>query len=344
MATNIVTSIGNEGCVKRKKNSITTEIQLTEVCAGQINGECNKTGMFYQLTLLFVSCIAMIKNGFLVFLMITRNEKCRKRGFPYTVYKLGRNKKHVSSLFVDGFSKWNAQAKWGATTCDSLELFYHYQERVFPNLGNNFEGFITKWWIGKMENRQAVTNRLKMVIGLLAVEISKQENPRILSIASGSADAVIAAIKKCPDKDVQVVLIDVNQDSLDAAKKAATEAGIVNCFQFVKTSYARAFTYLKTFKPNIVEMVGFLDYLDDAMATRLFKAIKNGLPASGVFLTCNIIPNKEKIFLDCVLLWNMIYRTVDEMKTLVDDAGFSRGKSEIYLEPLGIHQVAVCRK
>jgi hypothetical protein len=52
-----------------------------------------------------------------------------------------------------------------------------------------------------MENRQAVTNRLKPVMEFLnrAFEEKRDENAiRLLSIASGSARAVIGAMQKAP--------------------------------------------------------------------------------------------------------------------------------------------------
>jgi hypothetical protein len=52
-------------------------------------------------------------------------------------------------------------------------LFYNYHEKIKPQLKGNFEGWITRHWIGKFENRQAVTNRFKVVIDLLVAAFSE---------------------------------------------------------------------------------------------------------------------------------------------------------------------------
>jgi hypothetical protein len=74
-------------------------------------------------------------------------------------------------------------------------------------LNGDFEGAITRWWIGQMENRQAVTSRKKIVIALLIKAIRRfahEPEVEILSVASGSAQAVVEAILPCPDIRVKV--------------------------------------------------------------------------------------------------------------------------------------------
>ncbi len=342
---NGVEFVGSKGKIKENKpaTQIVDGVVIRNITAEEIDGENEKTGVCYQLFLVFVSCLAMFRNFYLVRKFRRRPENKGKK-ISRLLFEMGRDRTHYSSFFVDKYSRWNHQAKWGATAWPSLTIFYSYYEKVLPVLRNDLEGWLTKFWVGRMENRQAVTNRKKLVTYLLAREIKKQENPRILSIASGSAEAVIGAIQKCPDKNVQVLLTDVNQEALDNAMKAAREAGLADCFQVRRCSYNRARTIMPKFQPNIVEMVGFLDYLTDRQAKKLFKSIRKHISSEGVFLTCNIIPNPEKIFLDWVLLWPMIYRSVKKMVANINDSGFSKNKTSIYLEPLGIHQVAVLRK
>ena len=94
-------------------------------------------------------------------------------------------------------------------------------------------------------------------------------------------------------------------------------------------------------QPNIIEMVGFLDYRMDNQAIRLFQRIRRLLPVGGFFLTCNINKNPEKVFLDWVLLWPMIYRTKEEVQLILEKGGFH--KNIIFYEPLKIHSISVCR-
>jgi len=97
----------------------------------------------------------------------------------------------------------------------------------------------------------------------------------------------------------------------------------------------------KNFQPDIVEMIGLLDYLRNQKAVSLFKAIKASLPSYGRFYTCNILPNPERIFLEQVIDWKMTYRTATELRQLLLDAGFEETRARIIVEPMRIHAIAI---
>lgn len=63
-----------------------------------------------------------------------------------------------------------------------------------------------------------------------------------------------------------------------------------------------------------------------------------------MFMACNIHPNCEKIFLDWVLLWPMIYRTAKELTDVVVEGGFAPENVRLIYEPFKIHGIAVCKK
>jgi SAM-dependent methyltransferase len=257
---------------------------------------------------------------------------------------MGRSEKHISSLFFDRFSKWLHRVKIHSASWGSLDLFYNYHEKVVPRLNDDLEGILTDFWMN-IENRQAVRNRLLMVIAELEkafIESFERDGEvRILSIASGSAQAVIEAIKRVPWIPVKAVLIDMDPTALDYAKKQAEEAGMVHCFKFVRGKTDLIEQEAFELKPNIIEMVGFLDYRNDDQAIKLFQRIRALLPKGGFFLTCNINKNPEEIFLNWVLLWRMIYRTKEQVQSLLENGGFH--KSKVFYEPLKIHSIAVCR-
>lgn len=100
----------------------------------------------------------------------------------------------------------------------------------------------------------------------------------------------------------------------------------------------------RDFKPHIIEMIGFLDYRPRQKAIALINRTRGHLPEGGVFLTCNIDRNREKIFLDWVLLWPMIYRTDAEFAELLVEGGFAPDKIRLLYEPFKIHGIAICKK
>ena len=139
---------------------------LSCVAAQDIDGEHNKRSIFYIFFLWMVSSWAAVTNGFQASARKVFREHAKSMG--EVMWNMGRDPDHVSSSFFDRFSRFNHEAKYGAAGWMALDLFYNYHEKVEPKLNGDLEAFWTRYWMGDMENRQAVTNRLKLVIRLLA--------------------------------------------------------------------------------------------------------------------------------------------------------------------------------
>ena len=167
---------------------------------------------------------------------------------------------------------------------------------------------------------------------------------RLVSIAAGSAQAIIEAVKRRKDLNINVVLIDLDTTAIEQAKKNVKAEGLENKFLFINDSTQALEEVCNKFKPQIIEMVGFLDYRPKEKAIRLISRIRDALPENGIFITCNIRKNREKIFLDWVLLWPMIYRSREELFKLILRAGFKKEKIKIISEPFCIHNLAFCKK
>lgn len=308
------------------------------------DGEYDRRSLAYVAGTWFVSSVAMITNLTQAFVrkMLNGNSPVSRN-----LWEMGRDRKHFSSFAVDRFSRFNHQAKYGAAGWRSLDLFYNYHDKIKPQLNGGIESWITRHWIGKFENRQAVTNRLKISIKTLVTSIksfSKEKEIRLLSIASGSAQAVVKAMKEFPDLNIRVVLIDADASALEEARKLIDDSGMTSRFTFVHDTTKALDRVAEEFKPHIIEMVGFLDYRPRKQAIALIERIRMRLPEGGIFVTCNIRKNREKMFLDWVLLWPMIYRSEHELADVLVRSGFLPSKTKLIYEPFKIHGIAVCRK
>ena len=319
-------------------------VTVIRMPAEEFNGEYKQTSPFYLLVLWAVSVWAMVTNLAQIFFI-----KIFKRwhdSLKKILWKMGRDRNHISSIFFDRFSRHNHVIKYAATSWRALDIFYNYHRDIVPQLMRDLEGKLTNHWAAKMENRQAVTNRFKIVTKLLSNAISRfrQENEiRILSIASGSAQAVIRAMEENPGLNVKAILLDTDKTALKEAERMVAEFGLQDNFRFVRGSSAMIEEICQDFHPHIIEMVGFLDYLFDDQAVDLIGRIKKILAPNGFFLTCNINKNPEKIFLDWTLLWPMIYRNEEQFSNVLIHGGFSPENTEIIYEPFHIHGIAVCR-
>lgn len=310
----------------------------------EFGGEYDRRNIFYVCGVWATSFIAMATNLAQAFYRKIANGG---GSLNKILWDMGRDRDHISSFAFDRLSKFNRQAKYGATGWRSLDLFYNYHEKIKPQLHHDSEGWMTRYWIGKFENRQAVTNRFKIVINLIVnafAEFSTEKEIRILSIASGSAQELVEAMKRCPHLNIKVLLLDADASAIDEAKKIVGEAGLDDKFSYVNDTIKVIEDVARVFQPNIIELMGFLDYRSRSQAITLIDLIRKQIPDGGIFITCNIRKNREKIFLDWVLIWPMIYRSEEEFADLIIHGGFPVENIQLVYEPFKIHGIAVCKK
>jgi hypothetical protein len=320
-----------------------TAMPVDIVSAEIFGGEHTRRSRRYVAFVWAASVWAMVTNlAQALFRKLTtrRSEALRK-----ILWDMGRDPDHVSCLFGDRFSRFNRQAKYCAAGWSALDLFYNYDQKVKPQLSDDLEGWMTRQWIEKCENRQAVTNRLKIVVNLLGeafAKLSAHDEIRLLSIASGSAQAVIQAMQRFPETPITVLLLDADAGAIAEAKAQVEVAGLGDRFSYVLGTTSVLEQCASDFNPHIIEMVGFLDYRPRLKAISLIARIRALLPDGGVFITSNICHNREKIFLDWILLWPMIYRSDTEFADVLIHAGFVPDLVRILYEPFRIHGIAVC--
>lgn len=276
------------------------------------------------------------------------------------VHELFSIKPKTNSLWFDGLSRANRKIKEQATTCHALDIIYNYQFGRGDLVGD--------FWIN-MVNAQAVRNRKKLVVRELVsaiVEAYKQDGyVRLLSIASGSAQAIFEALQivftKHPEIiDIKVVFLDRDQKALDKSKILSKEFGFEGVFcegdtdnenkDSLSVMFEDIFVYIEGdafhfkeaidyfgYKPNVVEMVGFNDYLPTRLAITLFRKIYRILSSNGIFLSGNSCPNFERFFMKWVINWDMIYRRPTDMSEIILQAGINADCAQIIFEPHQLH-------
>jgi hypothetical protein len=297
--------------------------------------EANRKSFVYVLFINIIAFWAMLKFVFLRYILRIDREAIRN--------------KYYGSFFVDRFSKADRKARINATNWRALDELYNYYDR--ENSYTSVENWFNKYWM-KIENAQALRNRARQVKQAIHEELENKLNKsvknkiRILSIASGSAQPLLEAIAgfdKTKQKSLKVSLLDADKSALDHSKFLADKYGLlcdIICFNNRTTSLNQLFSD-NSF--DLIEMVGFLDYRTHEKAVSLIQKIKGLLANQGVFITGNIMPNREKFFLDWVLLWPMIYRSEKQLKRIMLESGFKEDNTKIIIDPLRVHQLAVCR-
>jgi len=289
-------------------------------------------------------------DGFVDLLSKVSNKRKRKRlkkDFFSIAYEIGRNEQHYSTYFFDGVSSWNHQVKIHAATARVLDLFYRYEEDIKPILHRDSTGFWTKFWVGLMHNRIAVKHRLYLVVEAMERQVHLLEDQGITtirgcSVACGTVRAWRMLMELFPHLDFEITVIDKDPEAIGLAHESARAMKMEHNFTFIigdaRTEISNVYESGKRF--HIVEMVGLNDYLPDAIFVRLTRAIKKCLEKDGAYITANIAPNVEKIFLTGVLLWPMIYRRKEDFQALLEKVYTN---SDVVSGMWGIHNIATCR-
>ncbi len=251
----------------------------------------------------------------------------------------------TNCFWIDGISPICRNIKENATNWRALDTIYNYEPK-----NGNFVDSITRFWMENVVNVKAVRNRLKLIKEKLhqAIEeiLSKNKEVKILSIASGSAQGLIEIISEFKQKNIfiKALLIDLDPTAIENSRKLAQENGVLGQISFANKNAHNLEEAVGNFKPNIIEMVGFLEYRSKEKAIKLIQRIHNILETDGIFLTSNLKNNLERSFLNFVIDWPMVYRSPEEFAKVLENGDFSPENFEIIYEPLKIHGVAICKK
>lgn len=262
------------------------------------------------------------------------------------IKKIVNPKIKINFYFFDGISNLCREVKNNATNWKALDLTYNDHAISSDNLGEKVYGF---YW-RNLNSSQALRNRLKCVKFFLKTNIekigAKKREVRIISIASGSAQGVIECMSEAKNKGIKVstILIDLDETSFTYARQLAQRYGVENQIKFVCDKASAVSRVGKEFKPNLVEMVGFLEYRPKEKAVKLVKSIYDVLENNGTFITSQVANGIDRLFMEKVLNWSMIYRAPVDSLTILRNAGFARDDCKFFWEPFKIHYTMECKK
>ena len=246
-------------------------------------------------------------------------------------------------LFIK-LSRLGRRIRRSAASYRALEMIYTYSRDDTRGKGI-LERLATHILLHCL-NAKAVRNRLKLVkeeLEKIIVGLDKNDI-HIMSLGSGSARAVIETLVACNGESTKytVTLVDQSQSALNFSKQLAVMNGVLVNVTLVRGMLEEFVKNGRDHPPDIVEMVGIMDYFDDATAQEVLGEIYRLLLPGGVLITCNIHDNPERPFMTKVMDWPMVYRNAEELSRVMRRSGFN--DHQITYEPLGIHGVAVGRK
>jgi chemotaxis methyl-accepting protein methylase len=255
---------------------------------------------------------------------------------------LGMPAPRINSFFFDGLGLASRKVKEYAASWRAMEIIYNHNFPVKITVRGIVDEF---YWHGL--NCQGLRNRYKLVKHELRKAIAKLENTkeiRLASLACGAGQAVIEIVSEYKKKNViiKAILMDIDQAALDSARAIALKNGVADQIEVRQTNLSEEESVLKGFKPQIIEMLGFLDYNPQEEAIRFVKKLYEALDDKGILITCNIHPNIEQYFIKWVINWPMVYRKPGDLLDVAKKAGFKDYR--VIYEPLKIHGLLIADK
>lgn len=231
-------------------------------------------------------------------------------------------------------------------TYRALELMYTYNG-ISLNGHGILDSLFAYFWESNVLNAHALRNRLKLVkkeIKKIIIDKKRHQKIRILSLASGSARAMIEVMAELKDVGIDARFVDMSRDALGYSRELAEERRVENKITWIRGDVRNVEKFCDNWQPDIVEAVGLFDYLSDDDAIGLIAKVYKALGQNGAFIISNVIENPEKRFVKEIVDWDMIYRDPDQLGELLIKGGFDDYSCRIILEPIGIHSIAIAYK
>jgi len=237
-----------------------------------------------------------------------------------------------------------SETKKYASHYKSMEVMYTFDHKFHFEKGamNAISNFIAQHF----RNPRALRNRLRLVKSKLKDRIlaSPSNKITILSLGAGSSRSVFETIHNIQDKTFKVILVDKNEEALEFSKKQAKRFPFKGELKYVKDDILNVTKFAKNLKPDIVEMVGLLEYIDDKSIVSIFNAVFKIMPQGSILITSNINYNKEMKFLENIIEWPLIYRDKKHIIFLFKKSEFHMRDVSVEYEPLNIHAVITSKK
>lgn len=194
----------------------------------------------------------------------------------------------------------------------------------------------------------ATRNRRKLIVARLT-EILKSHagDPRLSIIGVGAGPGLHVQEAICRSgidrTRVKAYLIDRDSDAFEYGRECAKDRGIESCVSFVQGDAREIRRVLPDVAPQVVKVVGLLEYLTDDQALDLLRALRDVMVAGGQILThgmvdrCNTAPFVARTF-----GLKHVHRTGPHVRKLLESAGF--GTVEMCEEPLKIYPILIATR
>jgi len=220
-----------------------------------------------------------------------------------------------------------------------------------------FAKLVNLWFLSQWPSK-AHRNRLTYLKQLLETETLRacrqKKKARIFNFACGPAMEMQRFVSDFEFRDAaELTLADFNQETLDhlqkimsgikAKKGARTVLNFQrkNVHQLIKDNARRA---ADAPEYDLIYCAGLFDYLPDGTCSRMMEIFYDWLAPGGVLAVTNVVDDKPfRHMLEFVLDWHLIYRDVEESRSIFPDS-IPREARSVKKDPTGVNIFLEARK
>ena len=257
--------------------------------------------------------------------------------------KAGKPKKYVfEASFFNRGSRYMREIQENSGTGQALHVMY------LLRTSRQRLGWLEHYWTN-IPISQAVQNRAFLVRQCIGEILRGRCRHRILELAAGLAEPVLWGVADHPKACEAILLTDLAQAPLEQAQSIARhELQLrceVECKRLNLLNLEKVKQTIRQFQPTIVEVIGYIDYLEDERAVRFLRAIFEEMKVGSTLITGNVLPisRAQRLFIEQAYRWpSMHYRDIGALQRLLVAAGFTN--PEIRLEPNRIFAIAIARR
>lgn len=192
----------------------------------------------------------------------------------------------------------------------------------------------------------SLRNRRKLVSKVICDLIHKyadEGHVNILGVGAGTGTNVMYGMKMSGKKNVSAHLIDLDSDAFEYGQNLCKKYGLhEDAVSFIEGDAVDIKSTVKI-APQIVKLVGIIEYLTDDQVLALLKVSSDALPKGGSILSHSITPNHGvDRFTRRIFNLQLRYRSDKRVMELLQQSGF--GNFRVWHEPLGVYSIIVGEK
>lgn len=228
-----------------------------------------------------------------------------------------------------------------------IEMMYQNQ----PS-GDGKIGRLVDAWLLERPPCAAVRGRRKFLADKLnefsRYTFSDNDKINIMSLACGPSRELFDFIALFDQNEkISALCLDIDPSALkytDSLAKSFEHKASVNFLKDNLIKWALG-TSTQTIEPqDIIYSGGLFDYLDDDLFLMLVNRCHEHLNPGGVLIIGNFRQNPDRLFMDRLLEWRLIYRESEDLAKLFDKSGFGRNVEIIAEQEAGIQLFAIAFK